>query len=426
MCRAYSSGLVSRKARISAIFADISILSRFISASVMRERPGCSKSSEYFPACSDSRNSLLRKAQTVTALASSLMVHFRSPAMIYMASYQSAPQLQWLTEPATACRRWQMPASSALFPHRYRGEMTFPRRPRFERAHIQPMQLTERDREIIRHVERHRFVRSTHITDLVGGSHQQVIRRLQLLYHHGYVDRPRAQIDYYHQGGSKVLAYGLGNGGAALLSRERGIAMDRIDWSEKNRSVRGIYLAHTLGVADVMVALEVACRTTGRARLLYDDELRSSGTGDLSFPWRVDIEGRKNLGVIPDRVFALEYQDENNRANRAYFFLEADRGTMPVTREGLSQSSFYRKLLAYEATWSQGIHSTRFGFHRFRVLTVTTSQARVKSMVDACGQLKSGHGLFLFADRTILDRPEGILAAPWLTGRLGEISFILG
>jgi hypothetical protein len=36
-----------------------------------------------------------------------------------------------------------------------------------------------------------------------------------------------------------------------------------------------------------------------------------------------------------------------------HFFLEADRGTMPVTRWTLSQTSFFRKLLAYEATWTQ-------------------------------------------------------------------------
>jgi hypothetical protein len=27
-----------------------------------------------------------------------------------------------------------------------------------------------------------------------------VLRRLQLLFHHGYLDRPRAQIDYYRAG----------------------------------------------------------------------------------------------------------------------------------------------------------------------------------------------------------------------------------
>ncbi len=34
------------------------------------------------------------------------------------------------------------------------------------------------------------------------------------------------------------------------------------------------------------------------------------------------------------------------------------RGTMPVTRKGLGQTSFRRKLLGYRGTWRQGLHRT--------------------------------------------------------------------
>ena len=115
---------------------------------------------------------------------------------------------------------------------------------------------------------------------------------------------------------------------------------------------------------------------------------------------QVNVEGRGNLGVVPDHVFAIDYKDQRNNANRAFFFVEAAWGTMPVIRENFSQSSFDRKLLAYEATWACGIHRTRFGFHRFPVLTVTTSNARVQSLVDACARLRISHGLFLFAERS--------------------------
>jgi hypothetical protein len=61
------------------------------------------------------------------------------------------------------------------------------RLPRFNRAaEIAPMQLEERDRQIIRLVHRHRFLRSHQIIALVGSSPQQLSRRLKLLYHHGY------------------------------------------------------------------------------------------------------------------------------------------------------------------------------------------------------------------------------------------------
>ncbi len=90
------------------------------------------------------------------------------------------------------------------------------------------------------------------------------------------------------------------------------------------------------------------------SRLLHEDELNLPVEAPLH--WRVKLRDGTKLGVIPDRVFALEYADQNGRVQRVYYFLEADRGTMPVVRQNLSQTSFYRKLLAYEATWTNKVH----------------------------------------------------------------------
>jgi hypothetical protein len=158
------------------------------------------------------------------------------------------------------------------------------------------------------------------------------------------------------------------------------------------------------------------------------DELRIPGKHQKNCPlftWRVEINGRLKLGIIPDRVFALEYPDENGNRTRAFFFLEADRGTMPVIRKNFSQTSFFRKLLAYEATWAQNIHRTRFGFHRFRVLTITESAARLESLIEACTELKRGHGLFLFAHRSVLIKPDQLLSATWKTTKQGQTATLL-
>jgi len=295
------------------------------------------------------------------------------------------------------------------------------RLPRFKREpSVAPPQLTERDREIIRHVYRHRFLRSSHICSLVAGSQQQILRRLKLLYHHGYLARPRAQIDYYHQGGSREIVYGLGNKSASILKPELGEMFRQTPWDEENGSVKGIFLQHALLVSDIMVALALACRESGVC-LLTEQDL---ATANRPFRWNMNVAGQK-LSAVPDRVFALEFQGADSNPRRSYFFLEADRGTMPVIRKSLVQTSFYRKLLAYEATWTHGIHEKQFGFHRFRVLTVTTSPLRVKSLIDACFTLKSGHGLFLFTDRSVLDNPQKILSHIWQTGRPGETGTLL-
>ena len=291
------------------------------------------------------------------------------------------------------------------------------RLPRFRR--ISPtasLQLTGRDRNILRLVFRYRFLRTSQIVALMDDRSQQLRRRLQTLYHHGYLERPRSQLDYYHQSGNQSLVYCLGNKGGTLIRQELVSAQPKLSWGEKNRAVGRIFLEHSLLVSEVMAALELACRASGSVRLLTEEQL--SVQGKLPFQWRVELQGGSRLGVIPDRVFALEFLDETGANERIYFFLEADRGTMPVKRRHLSQTSFYRKLLAYEATWSQSVHKKKFGFNRFRVLTVTTSPARVESLVDACSGLKTGHGLFLFGDTTVLEKPESILTRLWQTPRL--------
>ena len=241
------------------------------------------------------------------------------------------------------------------------------RLPRFERvATIAPIHLAERDQEILWLVHRHRFLRSHQIVTLIGGSAQQLSRRLQLLFHHGYLERPRAQLQYYERSGSQTIAYGLGNRSGSLLQ------LNPASQGEKNRAIGRMYLEHALLVSEVMVALEIACRRYG-VRLLHEDELHLPVKAPLQ--WRVKIQDGTKLGVIPDRVFVLEYLDQNGQVQRVWYFLEADRGTMPIVREKLAQTSFYRKLLAYEATWANKVDrkSTRLNSSHLRLSRMPSS-----------------------------------------------------
>ena len=299
--------------------------------------------------------------------------------------------------------------------------MDSPRLPRFTRtSSAAPFQLTERDHDIIRQVNRHRFLCSSHISTLVGGSSQQVLRRLQSLYHHRFLERPRCQLDFYYKTGSQRMVYGLGDKGAELL-REQRIDFPHPRSSEKNSKVGRPYLEHALSVSDVMVAVELSCRKRCDVRFLARGELPSPPEReDQPFRWNVELRSGVKLGLIPDQVFALE----RSSGERAFFFVEADRGTMPVVRANLSQTSMYRKLLAYTATWRQSLHQTLFGFHRFRVIILTTGMARIQSLVDACARLEYGHNLFLMGHADQL-ASDDILTLPLQTGRAGEFSALL-
>lgn len=111
---------------------------------------------------------------------------------------------------------------------------TLPRRKRrFVREVPEPFQLTERDIALVRHVSDHRFLRSTHLSELVQAPHKKICERLGSLFHAGYLDRPRGQLEAFRNGGgSGPMVYALGPLGARLL-RQFGVD-DTLDWRRKN------------------------------------------------------------------------------------------------------------------------------------------------------------------------------------------------
>ncbi len=231
------------------------------------------------------------------------------------------------------------------------------------------------------------------------------------------------QLDWYIRG-SEPLVYALGNRGAEILETGGDLRSGGIRWDTKNRNLSRVFLHHTLAVAEVMVAFEVACRDTEGVEFIRPEEILAAAPEEtrrlrIPFRWQVDVRaGEKlhRLGVEPDQIFGLRFAGKPEHRRCAYFFLEADRGTMPVARQGLAQTSFRRKLLGYRETWRQGLHRMHLGIPNFRVLTVTTTRERIRHLVEACQSFPGGGSrLFLFADRESLGLGD-ILAYEWVNG----------
>jgi hypothetical protein len=165
-------------------------------------------------------------------------------------------------------------------------------------------------------------------------------------------------------------------------------------------------------------------------RLLDQDELLSRAPEETRrrknpSQWAVTcryLEEPVTLGVAPDALFGLHYLDRPEGRNRAYFFLEADRATMPIARNNVRQTSFFRKMTAYTETWKQGIHTSVYGIQNFRVLTVTSSPERVANLIRASRALNDGKGskLFLFTDEASFRAAPDLLAHEWRNGQDGE------
>lgn len=299
------------------------------------------------------------------------------------------------------------------------------RRARFRRDQPPSMRLTDDDVAVIRHVAAHRFLRSTHIVSLLNRSGKKVLERLAALYHNGYLDRPRAQLDYYATAGSAPFVYALGNKGAALLAERSGTERPKVDWTWKNRDAGRVFIEHTLLIADLMVAIETATRRAGNISLIDAAEIlkgappsTQKARNPLALSAHVVHGGMQyDMSLIPDKVFGLDYTDARKRS---YFFVEADRGTMPVTRSHPRQTSFQQKILGYLAgSRPVNSHAQHFGVGNFRVLTITTTRERIATMVAALKAVTNGTGSnqFLFVDRASLLSSPDVLSLDWTSGK---------
>ncbi len=282
------------------------------------------------------------------------------------------------------------------------------RRPRFRRALKPPaFRLTDDDVVIVRQLARHRFLRSTHIAVLVGRSLDRTNDRLSRLFHAGYLDRPRAQLDHYPTSGSAPLVYALADRGARLLIERDGVDFANVEWSRKNREAGRPFIEHQLEIMDFYVALQCATRSRSDVRLMHPEEVVAAipdqtVAARYSPVLRVKLShagGMYQVGLVPDLVFGLMFSDSSRRC----FTVEIDRGTMPITRSDIRQTSFERKMRAYLAAHAAGQHERHFGWKTFRVLTVTTDVHRMQSMMEALGRLhisrSPGASLFFFATR---------------------------
>jgi hypothetical protein len=312
------------------------------------------------------------------------------------------------------------------------------RKPRFERkatAIPRGFRITDRDEQIVLIVAHHKIARSTHIIPLIqaahpGASEQGILRRLQGLYHARYLSRPHAQLETYRAGaGSQPIAYMLGNHGADLVARNHGFRRSVVDWTAKARTATRGEIEHSIETTDFMVALDLACRRRGSLELVHFDEILrelappATRASARPYHWPVSAawQGSEHeLYVIPDKIFGI--RDRTRAGDRAvkFFAYERDRGSMPVVRSNLAQSSILRKLIGYGATHRAGLHTAIYGLPNFRVLTEAPGGQRVANMITEGYQHHLSHiyppGLFLFTDRRSLFSAEDFLEHHWLDG----------
>lgn len=267
------------------------------------------------------------------------------------------------------------------------------------------MQLTAQDIEILALVYSYRHLWADHVRALLGRSPRNVARRLQALFHHGYLLRmvPPSQIRFAL--GSPKMIYALDLRGAQALATASGFAVNELGWNKTYNRRMEWFVEHQVAISHFRAVLALA---TDRAGLELS---RWSQRHDLRDWDRVrSPQGDRTVRVSPDAYCAV--RESGILRN---FFLELDRGTEEHRRLRSKFLGYWHYLRGdrYRARYENAAD--------VRVLVVTTSQKRLRRMqqtlasVDPRGR---GANQFWFATQGQynLHSPASILAAIWRVG----------
>lgn len=298
-----------------------------------------------------------------------------------------------------------------------------PKTGRPRRSGSPSFRLQARDLAVVDAVHRLRVLSSEHVAALhfpraQGGVSSHCRKRLQLLTEAGYLDR-REQPQTRSEG-RKPYLYFLTAAGRQLLIDEVGLDPEALDWKPSYNNVRWPYLRHQLAINDLYVAFSLAGPRAGWSLASWTDDrfLRKLHTERVEI---TGLDGRSlDTAVVPDAHAVLEAGEPlSDESTWIQFFIECDLASEVVAATHLQRSSWQRKIRAYQAYFQSGAILARYRTNRIRVLTVTTSQARLDSLKEAT-EAEGGRSRYWFTTAANLSA-ETILDAPiWLKAGDGE------
>jgi hypothetical protein len=259
------------------------------------------------------------------------------------------------------------------------------------------MTLTERDKRIIEAVYQYRVLTQSQIQHLFFSQKTSAQRRLQLLYHHGFLERQFLPV----RGGimNSPILYLLDKRGAEMLTAEFGY--DEVHWKREHNEVSADFLEHALAINEFRILIVLACKRLTYPLLTWRGENEMKADYD-----RVKIRkaqgGQVSVSLIPDSHFVIDTPRQAEKT-KAFFFLELDRGSMVTKR-------FKTKIEAYMEYVESGAYERKYGTRGLRVLTVALSQGRLQSLRQVTEEA-GGRNRFWFAvlseltSENIIDKP---------------------
>lgn len=252
--------------------------------------------------------------------------------------------------------------------------------------------LSKGDVEILRLVLEHRFLRREHISALTGRSAKRLHDRLFQMGNRGYLKTTKFRPEKY--------IYSLARLGVRALVERGLIPADRLEDRLRAHELTEFWFRHEMMISDIHVILSLASRE-GKIRLA-DWRVGKALYHTVDVPTE---QGREQKPFRPDGLFTLDDGRLPNGPNYAHFFLEADR-----SKE--NHTDFREKIFAYWQFVDQGLHGTKFGISSFRVLTVTLTELRARSLsalaLSLLPQRFRKYFLFVSMEKLSIDNPLAI------------------
>jgi hypothetical protein len=230
---------------------------------------------------------------------------------------------------------------------------------RRSKDNLKPIQIKDRDKEVLRAVCDYRILSTEQIYRLLFPSISRARKRLFQLWQHGYLDRLVKPIRLGE--GSSIFLYSLTKKGVSLLE-STGFGHLK---SVRNHKISREFSEHTIRTNDFRLCLELACRNSDA--VMFQNWKQGK---DLKIRIPVNLKSTaKSIVLIPDAYFEL-----NSGGRKYVFFLEIDRGTADLGR-------IKSKIIAYLSLWNDKTPASNMSLQSFRVLYVTTGKMRLGNML---------------------------------------------
>lgn len=282
-------------------------------------------------------------------------------------------------------------------------------------------QLTDRDVDILKALNRYRYMRTSHIHDLLfpeNSGSQSARRRLRNLYHHRYIARAQP---YVQVGKAKPeITYFLDQKGRQVL-REHD---ETVRYWRKGSEVKYLFLNHALALTTFRIKFEKAVAAIEGAtidRFIPDFDMRAEAEKYIGknrytlYSEVLNPANRKTYTVHPDALIQLTIARDGKSATRL-IFVEIDQGTQALER-------IREKVTGYWLYQEQKLFEQFGMFSSFLVLFEAPTQRRADTLFN--GLLDHiGAGFVRVAAAPSLSS-ESLLTQPVWKGMNGEMKSVV-